>query len=220
MGIVFDYHAKDGKAKDVRGQIEAASQDEAINKLDGQGLVVVSVKQSTRAVTKEAVEAQITALGDFHQFFTRKEIDYLPEVLNAGETIQALTSGHYDGNTWLIVVTDKRLLFLDKGMVYGGRQVEIPLSQISASSSNTGLMFGEIGIATAGGSKTIGMIPKEDVAKVSQIISNLINKTPGVEALPKESNDTIAQLERLAELKKQGILTEEEFQQQKKKLLS
>ena len=41
-------------------------------------------------------------------------------------------------------------------------------------------------------------------------------------ATPSKSNesDTIAQLERLAKLKEQGVITEEEFQQQKAKLLA
>jgi hypothetical protein len=43
--------------------------------------------------------------------------------------------------------------------------------------------------------------------------------TPPQQAAPPSQDDTIAQLERLGALKDQGILTEEEFQAQKAKIL-
>jgi hypothetical protein len=140
----------------------------------------------------DSVENQLKALGDFHQWFTRKEILHLPAVLSKGEKIKALTSGLYQGNTWLITVTDQRLLFLDKGMVFGLKQVELPLRQISALSHKTGLMYGEIHIATGGGNSVIQSIPKGEVAKVASVISALVRdaqqpKAPTVTASPRGS---------------------------------
>jgi hypothetical protein len=54
------------------------------------------------AVDQRTVEAQLRALGDFHQWGTKKEVRHLPAVLNSGETIRAVTSGVYQGNTWLV----------------------------------------------------------------------------------------------------------------------
>ena len=174
-------------------------------------------------VDKEVVDKQIQALGDFDQWFTKKERKYLHEVMRPGETIYAMTSGILDGNTWLVTVTDKRVLFLDKGMIYGLKQMELPLSHISAVSHKTGLIFGKIEISTAGGTKTIGTIQKRDVPKVAQIISGLMHKSKDAEKAPSSvagKDDIVSQLERLADLKERGILTEEEFNQQKAKLLS
>lgn len=173
------------------------------------------------AVDKKVVDEQIKALGDFDQWFTKKEMKYLPEIIDAGEQIKAMTSGVHEGNTWLIVATDRRLLFLDKGMIYGLKQMEMPLAQITTLSHKTGLMFGEIEIDTAGGKKKIETIVKKDVAKFADIVSGLVKKVHSNDNVaPSPQVDVATQLEKLAELKSKGILTEEEFQEQKTKLLS
>ena len=173
--------------------------------------------------TASSVEAQIKALGDFHQWFTRREIQHLPEVLSPGETIRALTSGVYEGKTWLITVTDQRLLFLDKGMLYGLKQVELPLRHISSISHTTGLMFGELQIATGSGKSIVKSIPKAEVAKISSIVSSLIRAAHSPSAPPASSTapvDVSAQLERMASLMERGVLTPQEFAVQKAKLLA
>ncbi len=85
----------------------------------------------------------------------KKEIKYLPKTIRNDETIKGLGSGLLDGNTWLIVVTDQRLLFLDKGMVFGLKQAEMHYEQISAISYKTGLLLSSIKVSTSGGEKEI-----------------------------------------------------------------
>ncbi|MBK5275741.1 MAG: PH domain-containing protein [Desulfuromonadales bacterium] len=175
------------------------------------------------AVDKKVVDDQIAELGDFYQWFTKKERNYLHEVMTPGENIHAMTSGTLDGTTWLVTVTDKRVLFLDKGMIFGLNQMEMPLSHISAISHSTGLLYGNIEISTAGGMKSIRNIMKSDVPKVAHIISDLIDPTKKSAVHDTSINpdaDFISQLERLAKLKDSGILTDDEFIQQKAKILS
>jgi hypothetical protein len=169
-------------------------------------------------VDKSVVDEQVKALGQFDRYFTRKEIKYLPEVMVSGENIKGLTSGFHDGNTWLIAITDRRLLFLDKGMIYGLKQMEMSLDQISAISHKTGLLLGEIQVSTSGGTKKIENITKTDVVKVAQIISDLVKQSREKPSSP-AGNDVVSQLERLAALKEKGILSEQEFSVQKQKLL-
>lgn len=174
-------------------------------------------------VEKKIVDEQIERLGDFDKWFTKKERNYLHEVINPGETIHAMTSGLLAGNTWLVTITNKRVLFLDKGLIYGLKQMEMPISQISAVSHKTGIMFGKLEISTAGGTKEIGQIEKKDVPKIAQIISDLVNNYREAKSSSvggSDKIDIVSQLERLSSLKNQGILTEEEFNQQKAKLLS
>ena len=172
-------------------------------------------------VDKSVVDAQLEKLGEFDQWFTKKEIRYLPEVLDEDEEIKAITSGVHEGHTWLIVVTTRRILFLNKKLLYGLEQMEIPLAQITSVSFKTGLMFGEIEVDSAGSKKKIETISKKDVSKVAATISDLV-KNIHARANTAQSNhqlDIISQLEKLAELKERGILTEEEFLAQKAKLL-
>ena len=73
------------------------------------------------------------ATGD-DRFFTKKELNHLPKVLMNGDQVLTFSSGLMDGKTWLIALTDKRILFLDKGLLFGLRQTTIPVDKISAVS--------------------------------------------------------------------------------------
>jgi hypothetical protein len=173
-------------------------------------------------VDKKIIDEQIAALGDFYKLFTKKERNYLHEIMTPGETIHAMTSGLLNGNTWLVTVTDKRVLFLDKGMIYGLKQMELPISDISAISHEIGLLYGKIQVATSGGISLIEMIDKKDVKKVAEAISDLVKESKETRKCSSSEikNDIVSQLERLANLKERGVLTEDEFSQQKAKLLA
>lgn len=180
------------------------------------------------ALSKDVVDAQIKAIGRFDSFGTKKEIAFLPEVLREGETILFLTSGMMDGNTWLITATDMRLIFLDKGMIYGLKQVEYPYDKISTISHTTGMLMGKISIGTSSGVVVIDCIAKQDVAKMVEIVSQYIQSrhtyvNPAADAHHGASNsdqgDFLSQLERLGALKEKGLLTDEEFMLAKSKLL-
>src|SRR3954451_16863952 len=82
-------------------------------------------------------------IGD-DQFFTKKELKHLPDVLAEGEQVLAFTSGLMDGDTWLIALTDRRIIFLDKGMIWGLKQTLIDLDKVNSISGETGIFFGTI----------------------------------------------------------------------------
>ena len=175
------------------------------------------------AVDRRTVEVQLRALGDFHQWGTKKEVRHLPAVLNTGETIRAVTSGVYQGNTWVVTVTDQRILFLDKGMFYGVTQVELPLRQIDTISYKTGLLYGELRLATGSGKSIVKKIRKGEVAKISSLVSSLVRNAHSPTTQPKTPpalEDVASQLERLASLMERGVLTREEFARQKARLLA
>lgn len=173
-------------------------------------------------LAKEIVDAQIEKLGDYGAFFTKKERKYLPDVMDADEEVKAMTSGVMDGNTWLITVTNKRVLFLDKGMIAGLKQTDLLLDHITAVSSKTGLLLGEIHVATSGGSHQIKNIEKKYVPMVTNVLNDLLRNKDSVASAASavaSEDDVIAKLERLAKLKEQGVLTDEEFAAQKAALL-
>lgn len=161
-------------------------------------------------------------MGD-DQFFTKKELRHLPEVLQDGEQVLAFSSGLMDANTWLITLTNRRIIFLDKGMIFGLKQTVIPLNKVNAISGKTGLMFGEIAIADGAGQHVIKQVWKKTVApftaKALEAIDTLDSTSSST---PKDSpeNDRYSQLERLAALKNAGVLSEEEFVAEKAKILS
>lgn len=162
----------------------------------------------------------LKAQGVFHEYYTKKEVRHLPSVLHSDEKIFAMTSGFYDGTTWLVTVTDRRILFLDKGIVMGLKQAEISIPHVSSITHKIGLIFGEIHVSSSSGTAVIGQIPKQHVTPLVQALSNLVSKKP---AMPQSHNigaDVAGQIERLAALREKGVITDEEFQGQKAKILA
>jgi hypothetical protein len=174
-------------------------------------------------VPKEQIDQQLKSVKQFEMFFTKKEVQYLPEVIREGETIHGMVSGMYEGNTWLVVATDQRLLFLDKGMLYGLKQAEIPLSSISSIQHKTGMLFGTLGVTTSNADKKVDNIDKQATVYFAELLSGLIRSSkaaPSPTTARSATEDRIAQLERLAALKEKGILTDQEFQAEKAKILA
>lgn len=154
-------------------------------------------------------------------FGTKKEIKYLPEALYNNEVIEYLTSGFLDGSTWLLICTNIRILALDKGLIYGLKQQEIPLEKISSVSFKKKLMFAEVEIITSSSKIKIENIYKDQVENFVRAINTArenLNKSQN-NSIQSSQEDVVSQIEKLAELKEKGILTEEEFSAKKKQLL-
>ena len=175
--------------------------------------------------TLESIKEEIAALGEVDLFGTAKEVTHLPEILHDDESIKYLTSGLMDGTTWLIVCTQKRILLLDHGFLFGFKQSEMNLENINSISFQTGLLFGAIEIWHGGARMLIENCDKKTVKPFVEAVNaamTAIKKgqeiTPQAPVKP-SSDDMVSQLERLAALLEKGILSQEEFQAQKKKLL-
>ena len=113
------------------------------------------------------------ATGD-DQFFTKKELFHLPTVLMDEEQVLAFSSGIMDGNTWLIALTDRRVIFLDKGLLFGMRQTTVPIGKISAVSGETGIVFGKIIIGIGHGEKKITSVLKHTVLPFTNKLQEVI----------------------------------------------
>lgn len=161
-------------------------------------------------------------MGD-DQFFTKKELHHLPDILADGEALIAFTSGLMDGDTWLITLTDRRIIFLDKGMIFGLKQTAIDLDKINSIGGETGLFLGKITIEDGASQRVIDNVWKKTVVKFTNKAQAAIEarksaSRPSHQA-KNNGDDVISKLERLAELKEKGILNQAEFDQQKTKLL-
>lgn len=171
--------------------------------------------------TKKEIEQQINALGEAaHIFGTKKEVNALPDILVPGEEVKGLTSGVVKNATWLIVCTTKRILFLDKGLLYGLKQVEIPLDKVNSIEQKKGIFMGEITIWNGANQTKVEMVNKKSLGQFVNGVNEQIEKSKNRSNQPVASLDVADQLKKLAGLKDDGTLTEEEFQAQKRKILS
>ena len=73
-----------------------------------------------------------------------RETQELPNILWAGELPEMLSHGTYKGRKGLLVATDKRVIFVDKG-VFGALTIcDFAYGKISSAESRTGIANGEL----------------------------------------------------------------------------
>ena len=131
-------------------------------------------KNASKAELKAQYKRIAAKTGD-DQFFTKKELKYLPQMLMDGEQVVAFCSGMLDANTWLIVLTDRRVLFLDKGMLYGLKESSIPIKRINGVSGKTGLFFGEIVINDGFAARQIKQVRKRSVRPFINCLQEILD---------------------------------------------
>lgn len=176
--------------------------------------------------TLEDIEKQIKSLDGVSKFLGRKEIKELPSILWEDEALEKIVQGFYSKGVGILVATNKRLIFVDKGLLWGLKVEDFPYDKISSIQYDTGILSGEIIIFTSGNKAKIEQIEKKQCRDFCDYVRARISSIKEHASLPKEqiaatvsSDDFISKLERLAKLKEQGILTDEEFLTQKNKIL-
>lgn len=176
----------------------------------------------------DEIKNQMKQANVTNTFTTKKEINFLPQILTPNEKIKYMTSGFWDSNTWLITCTNKRVIFLDKGMFFGLKQKEIPLEKINSICQQRGIVFGKIEIWDGASRIVIENIDKSTLQPMLDAINvareelkqsyNTIQSCKSSIAVNKQ--DIPDQIRKLAILKEEGILTEDEFNKKKTELLA
>ena len=176
------------------------------------------------SVDRKIVDSLIRSLGPESLPIHDLERDLIGKAIEESETILAFFTGRYDQEYWHVLVTDRRLLFLETGFcVFGRAQMEWPLGTMNALSFRLDdSEHGEIELSMGGVPRLIERIlGHRKIPKLFEIISRVIRDHQRSQSQGSQvSEDVISQLERLAKLKQQGILTEKEFMQQKARILS
>ncbi len=179
------------------------------------------------------VQNQLNALGDIgiqvdlEKFFTANEIKYLPKILAEDEKIIGIVSGssktNYETETQCyFVATNCRIIQLSDKILGGISRVDISYEQITGIAFDKHLITADIiitiantriwmkGISFSNGEVFVGVV--NEAMRESKKTKVEINAGQIL-------FDVADQIEKLAKLKERGLLTEEEFNQQKRKLL-
>ena len=153
-------------------------------------------------------------------YLKRKEIVELPKILSTDEKLDNIIQGTYNGGIGILVSTNRRLIFIDKGIIYGLKVEDFPLNKITSIQYETGMIFGKLKIHTSGNIATIDNVEKITVRKFAEFVRNKIENPSETPSVNPNEIDVYEKLEKLGKLKEKGILSEEEFKVQKEKLLN
>ena len=158
------------------------------------------------------------------QILKRKEIREIPRILADNEKLDNIVQGIYNKGIGILISTNRRLVFIDKGLLYGLKVEDFPLDKITSIQYETGLLMGKLKIHTSGNIAVIDNVEKGSVRKFAEFVRDKIeNKTSennSNQVTDNKEPDIMDKLEKLGKLRDNGILTEEEFNEQKVKLLS
>lgn len=180
----------------------------------------------------EELKEIINSISVDNQASKRKEVKELPHILRENEHIENAATGILESSYCLLVVTDQRIILVDKGIFYGLKVHEIGYDKLSSIEYKTGLVFGELLFTTSGSVMVIKNIAKQYITPIYESIHSVWDAFKQKRTMPTppidpasdpsptlNSKDIISQLERLASLKKANLLTDDEFLAAKAKLL-
>jgi len=174
----------------------------------------------------EEIKKQIkdANLDNVSSFFGRKEIKELPEILDDSEVVDNIVQGMYNNGMGILVSTDRRLIFVDKGFMWGLKVEDFPLDKITSIQYETSILSGKIKIHISGNISEIDHVGKMEARRFAEFIRNKLSapksSTPASSPSKDTESDIFGKIEKLGKLKSAGLLTEEEFNEQKSKLLS
>jgi hypothetical protein len=158
-------------------------------------------------------------------FMVRRELKKLPDVLGADEEVLNLARGEYDGREGLMAVTDRRIVFLEQGMLRH-RFEDFRYEKITSVQTSTGIRSGKLTIFSAGNKHEIKDVhPKQRAVEIGDFVRAKTSPDSGpatgppITAAVDERADPMDQLRRLGELRDSGVITEEEFEAKKADLL-
>ena len=173
---------------------------------------------SERRATESRFEALAKEKLAYH-LGVKKELRNLPGLLHERELVVNLARGNYDGNQGLVVVTDRRVLFLSEGV--GRHKLEdSPYDKVTSVQSEKGMMRGGLKIFASGNTAVIGDVyPKERAPEIGDYVRSRLHKAPESAASVAPTVDPMEQIRKLGELRDAGVLTPEEFDQKKRELL-
>lgn len=128
-------------------------------------------------IDRGLIDQQLQALGESSTWWDQRELRDLPAVLDADEQIRAISHGNIDrlrapGRKWLIVVTNRRLLFLRSGRRTSWRQLELSTSQITGVRMRMGVLHGRV-IVQASGLRYRLLVTRADAYKLSNALASV-----------------------------------------------
>lgn len=196
----------------------------------------------------DEIKDQIVALKARLSVLANEEVNELDKVLDPNERLIAIAEciNLRNNREGIIFSTQWRVIFMDKKFLGGVVKNEYTHKDITSLDQTENLLYSVLRVNTRGGTVEFKLHNKSDGRSFCDIVSGYIrgaerpssqqpvqpqsffqnvqnpvpqNSTNVVNTSKGSSEDIFEQLEKLGKLRQMGVLSEEEFAEQKKKLL-
>ncbi|MBV8482630.1 MAG: PH domain-containing protein [Verrucomicrobia bacterium] len=171
------------------------------------------------------VERELNRAGlqRFWEFWWTRKVRLFAESLGDNEHIVAGVRGYFREVRGRLVATEQRLLFVERKGLFGSIVESFPYSRINEISASNDVFRGDLIISSGASTERIRSIWKAHLIAflhlVQQTLAEFRSGGPTSSTGAANHLDTASQLEKLAALRDRGVLTPQEFQEQKEKLL-
>lgn len=150
----------------------------------------------------------------------KRELEGLEARLHDGERVLAVANGRYNGHLALVALTDARIFCTQESVMGRGKNEVFALDRISGIEYESGLMLGEIVLSGSGISVKIDQIEKHDAEHLVRTARDRMSRpaaapAPAPASAPAPADDAAVRLARLVALSDAGLLTPEEYAQQR-----
>lgn len=165
---------------------------------------------------------------------SNREIKKLSDHLWEGEQVELMTAGVYGQGSGLLVLTDRRLLFLKDGYLSKTTE-DFPLDKVSSVQWSSVLLLGTITIFASNNKAEIKQVNKDDGRQIVDAVRARLagSQTGGSLQLGQvlaqqgpsapqhgAEMDVFDRLRKLGELRDLGVVSDDEFEAKKADLLS
>lgn len=165
---------------------------------------------------------------EMHMAKIDKLLGQAQQHLDQGERIEAAVLGTYETKIMgqdsiragILMATDRRLVFYAKKL--GGYELEsFPYQNISSFEGGKNMMGRYFRFAASGNDVTLKWINAGDIAQFEQLVRSRVGARPQAAApAPAQPAGSVAdELQKLAGLMQQGLISQQEFEAQKARLL-
>jgi hypothetical protein len=155
-----------------------------------------------------------------------EETEGAEKYVDPNERLRAIIQGVVDGQSSLnrLAVTDSRIVFYPKGGGFPAsfrktNAISLFYDQMVTVQGRKGIALGEIEVSTNDRIIRFKDMAKDDVDQIANMIQRLKSKATAQGVASPITSGTFDQLKKLAELKQTGAITEEEYQEKRKKLM-
>jgi hypothetical protein len=159
-----------------------------------------------------------------------REVRRLVRYLWEGEQVAQIAAGAYGQGIGVIVLTDRRVIFLKDGWTHK-TTMDFPLEKVASVQWGTGVVLGTLAVFATGSRAEIHGMNTADGKRMAAAIRSVLSTPRQAAAEPARPDepaadtaapepDVYVQLGRLGELRDAGVLTVEEFEAKKAELLA
>lgn len=99
-------------------------------------------------MNRKSLDLRLQELGIYYQYYYKKELKPLAEILEEDESLNCIFTGVEGGARKLVAVTDRRILIIQAGLLTAGGVKSIPTAFLKSAEYEKKLFFPKARIIT------------------------------------------------------------------------